>query len=77
MKHLIFVLVFFLSQVLVIHCQAPEKIKTGMVPFTMDWEGFTESYLDLSFLHEKPAGKNGFIKIKNGHFFTASGTWLQ
>ncbi len=44
---------------------------TTMVPFAMDWEGFSASDLDLSFLHEKPARKNGFIVIKKGHFVTA------
>jgi hypothetical protein len=29
---------------------------------------------DVSFLLDKPAGKHGFLKVKNGHFYFADGT---
>jgi hypothetical protein len=47
--------------------------KIPIVPFPMDWEQFSQGDLDLSFLNDKPAGKNGFILIKEGHFYTSSG----
>ena len=53
--------------------QNTEKERIPLVPFVMDWENFSKGDLDLSFLHEKPAGQKGFITIKNGHFTTASG----
>ena len=44
-----------------------------MVPFSMKWENSKDSKLNLSFLNEKPAGKNGFISIKDGHFVKPTG----
>ncbi len=44
-----------------------------MEAFAMDWEGLAEGDLDLSFILDKPAGKKGFIEIKNGHFYTPGG----
>lgn len=44
-----------------------------MIPFPIDWEGLTEAEFNLSFLLDKPAGKDGFIKIENGHFVKPGG----
>lgn len=44
-----------------------------LVPFSMIWEKSKDSKLNLSFLLEKPAGKDGFITIKDGHFKKPSG----
>lgn len=44
-----------------------------LVPFTMKWENSQDSKLNLSFVLEKPAGKNGFITIKDGHFCKPNG----
>ena len=49
----------------------------GMVPFTMDHRGAardtTSSPVDVSFLLDAPAGRHGFLTIKDGHFATARG----
>ena len=53
-----------------LHGAFPDTI---MVPFSLNWENSTDSKLNLSFLLEKPAGKDGFITIRNGHFVKPSG----
>ena len=51
-----------------------ETVKTIiMEPFSITWENSRDSKLNLSFMLEKPAGKNGFITIKDGHFVKPSG----
>lgn len=44
-----------------------------LVPFSMNWEKSLDSKLNLSFLLDKPAGKDGFITIIDGHFINPSG----
>jgi len=46
---------------------------TEMNPFTIDWRVNTDSLVDLSFLLDAPAGKDGFIPIKNGHLTRPDG----
>ncbi len=40
---------------------------TEMKPFTVDWRENENSLVNLSFLLDAPAGKDGFIQIRNGH----------
>ncbi len=56
----------FLSFLLFVVSNANSQ--TEMVPFPIDWEEFPNGEINLSFALEKPAGKDGFIKIENGHF---------
>jgi hypothetical protein len=42
-------------------------------PFVMDWEKLPSGLVELSFLLEQPAGKDGFIELKDGKFYTPSG----
>ena len=49
------------------------KKKAILRPFKMQWQDSENSKLNLSFLLEKPAGKDGFITIKDGHFVKPSG----
>ncbi len=42
-------------------------------PFEMKWENSQNSKLNLSFFLDKPAGKDGFITIKDSHFVKPSG----
>ncbi len=42
-------------------------------PFVIDHRHAADALIDLSFLHEGPAGKDGFIKIQDGHLATGSG----
>jgi hypothetical protein len=44
-----------------------------MVPFTIQWENSDAAGLNLSFLADAPAGKDGFITIRDGHFYKPSG----
>lgn len=44
-----------------------------MVAFPMDWEKFSTGKIDMSFLINKPAGKEGFLNIRDGHFYTPEG----
>jgi hypothetical protein len=44
-----------------------------MKPFTIDWRDNTDSLVNLSFLLEAPAGKDGFIRIKDGHLVKPNG----
>lgn len=51
------------------------KTRSGndMYPFRMDWEELPAGQINLSFFLDKPAGKNGFIELKEGHFYTPEG----
>lgn len=44
-----------------------------MKPFTMDWRDNTDSLVNLSFLLDAPAGKDGFIRIDNGRLVKPNG----
>jgi hypothetical protein len=44
-----------------------------MVPYSLNWENSKDSKLNFSFLLDKPAGKSGFIIVKDGHFVKPSG----
>lgn len=37
-------------------------------PFVIPWDDSTHTDVDVSFLNSTPAGANGFIVVKNGHF---------
>jgi hypothetical protein len=41
-----------------------------MRPFTIDWRDNAHSQVNLSFLLDAPAGKDGFIRAENGHLVT-------
>ena len=47
----------------------------GMVPFTMDHRHAMErpTPVDVSFLLDAPAGKHGFVQVKDGRLATADG----
>src|SRR5271165_6231788 len=38
-----------------------------MKPFVMDWQNNTASSADVSFLLDAPAGRTGFIGVRDGH----------
>ena len=42
-------------------------------PFSLKWDNSENSKLNLSFLLDKPAGKNGHLTIQDGHFVKPSG----
>lgn len=48
-----------------------------LAPFVMNhWRG-SASLVDLSFLHDAPAGKDGFIRVQNEHFIKPDGTRIR
>src|ERR1700685_106787 len=46
-------------------------------PFVMDYWHGEHSLVDLSFLHETPAGKGGFMRIQGGHFVKPHGSRIH
>lgn len=46
-------------------------------PYSISWEQLDESVIDLSFLLDKPAGKGGFITIRDGHFARPDGQRIR
>jgi len=44
-----------------------------MRPFTMDWRDNADSLVDVSFLLDIPAGKDGYISTSNGHLVKPNG----
>ena len=51
------------------------QTQNGMAPFSMDHRraALTHSPVDVSFLLDAPAGKDGFVKVQNGHLATGDG----
>jgi len=46
-------------------------------PFVIDHRAATSSPADLSFLHDAPAGKDGFIKVQGGHLVKPNGQRIR
>jgi len=46
-------------------------------PFVMDHRSATVSPADASFLHDAPAGRDGFIRVQNGHFVKPDGKRIR
>ncbi len=44
-----------------------------LIPFSLPWDDSSETITDRSGLLEKPAGKDGFIHIEDGHFVDGEG----
>src|SRR5262245_10136061 len=53
------------------------KMDGEMKPFTLDHRGGAASVIDLSFLLDAPAGKNGFVRVSGGHLVTGDGKRLR
>jgi hypothetical protein len=51
----------------------------GLVPFSLDHRAAfrSQSPVDVSFLLDAPAGKHGFIQVKDGHLATADGQRIR
>ncbi len=48
-----------------------------MRPFTIDWRDNENALVDLSFLLDAPAGKDGFIRAENGYLVEPNGERLR
>ncbi len=42
-------------------------------PYVIDHRHGADSVIDLSFLHEAPAGRTGFVRVENGHLVKPNG----
>jgi len=49
----------------------------NLKPFVMDHRAGGSSPADLSFLEDAPAGKDGFIRVQDGHLATANGKRIR
>ncbi|HEU4719921.1 MAG TPA: hypothetical protein VFS59_01055 [Gemmatimonadaceae bacterium] len=48
-----------------------------LVPFTMEHRAADSSSLDLSFLLDAPAGRHGFVRVRDGHLARGDGERLR
>jgi hypothetical protein len=46
-------------------------------PYVIDHRAATSSPADVSFLHDTPAGKDGFIRVQGGHFVKPDGKRIR
>ena len=46
---------------------------SSLLPYTMDWKNNTGAMVDASILLEAPAGKSGFLAIRDGHLVKPNG----
>ena len=49
----------------------------ALVPFTMEHRAADSTSLDLSFLLDAPAGKHGFVRVRDGHLARGDGARLR
>jgi hypothetical protein len=49
----------------------------ALKPFTIDHRAASNSLIDLSFLLDAPAGKNGFIRVEKGHLVKPDGKRIR
>ena len=48
---------------------AAHSAAADLFPFVLPWDDATPSIIDLSAWNEAPAGKHGFVVVKDGHLF--------
>jgi hypothetical protein len=48
---------------------APALSSAEMFPFVMPWDDASPTIVDLSGWNEKPAGRDGFVTVKDGHLY--------
>ncbi len=46
-----------------------------LFPFVLPWDDASASITDLSSWNERPAGKNGFVTVRDGHLFANGKRW--
>ncbi|HEV3205012.1 MAG TPA: hypothetical protein VGY77_11540, partial [Gemmataceae bacterium] len=46
-------------------------------PFVIPWDDASKTITDVSFLNPTPAGGNGFIRTRNGHFYDEQGKRIR
>ena len=55
----------------------PQWDDSLLKPYAMDHRAATTSPADVSFLHDAPAGKDGFIRVQGGHFVKPNGQRIR
>ena len=73
MRHGLSLTLIFLSSVINLVNGQNKELK----PFVVDHRNAGSAAFDISTILEKPAGKHGFVEIKNGHFFKPNGERLK
>ncbi len=58
-------------------CAFAQWDDSALKPFAMDHRRGGQSLVNLSFLHDAPAGKDGFIRIQDSHFVKPDGTRIR
>lgn len=58
-------------------CGLGQWSDTRLRPFVMDHRAGAASLVNLSFLEDAPAGKDGFIRIHDGHFVKRDGSRIR
>jgi hypothetical protein len=48
-----------------------------MIPFSLPWNDTAATVTDVSFLLEAPAGRDGFVRVEDGHLATGAGRRLR
>lgn len=68
-----------LSLLFLVNCQKPATIlpQAGMQPFSVKHQERVDSEADVSFLLDAPAGKDGFVTVKDGHLVKGNGERLR
>ena len=61
-------------QPVALHAQGNDSLLT---PFVMDHRAATTSPADVSFMLDAPAGKNGFVRVQDGHLVKGDGSRLR
>src|SRR4051812_47734721 len=50
----------------------PGASAADMFPFTLPWDDDSASGISVASLNDKPAGKDGFVAVKDGHLFAGN-----
>ncbi|MGD8238367.1 MAG: carbohydrate binding domain-containing protein, partial [Armatimonadota bacterium] len=56
---------------------APEPGDARMFPFVIPWDDASESAANVSHWNEKPAGRHGVVRVRNGHFADGRGKRIR
>ena len=70
-------IIYLVFYTLTIHDNFAQDVSPPLEPYNIDWRTGGETDFNLSYLLDKPAGKTGFVQVKNGHFYTADGKRLR
>ncbi|HIE55629.1 MAG TPA: hypothetical protein EYP90_10680, partial [Chromatiaceae bacterium] len=67
----------FLIAALMLVCSIAYAAVEPDVPFHIPWEAPPGSLTDMRMLLDPPAGKHGFITVRDGHFYFTDGTRIR